>query len=61
MNHKIYIEFLEHQPTIGPGFDLLGMALKIYNEFFLQSIPIQTTPHCIDNTPPFAGRKICFK
>ncbi len=59
MNHKIYIRVPGTSANLGPGFDLLGMALKIYNEFFF-SIDANSnyTTLRIDNTPlPFAGKE----
>lgn len=59
MNHKIYIRVPGTSANLGPGFDLLGMALKIYNEFYFTiDTNSNYTTLRIDNTPlPFAGKE----
>lgn len=58
MNHKIYIRVPGTSANLGPGFDLLGLSLKTYNEFYftIDSHSNFTTLR-IDNTPlPFADK-----
>ncbi|HMV45386.1 MAG TPA: homoserine kinase, partial [Leptospiraceae bacterium] len=59
MNHKIYIRVPGTSANLGPGFDLLGMALKIYNEFYFTIDPNSNfTTLRIDNTPlPFSDKE----
>lgn len=59
MNHKIHIRVPGTSANLGPGFDLLGMALKIYNHFYFTIDPhANYTTLRIDNTPlPFAGKE----
>lgn len=51
MNHKVYIRVPGTSANLGPGFDLLGMGLKIYNEFYFTIDPnANYTTLRIDNT-----------
>ncbi len=58
MNHKIHIRVPGTSANLGPGFDLLGMALKIYNDFyFMIDQNSNYTTLRTDNTPlPFMGK-----
>lgn len=59
MNHKVYIRVPGTSANMGPGFDLLGMALKIYNEFYFTiDAHSNYTTLRVDNTPlPFSGKE----
>ena len=63
MNHKVYIRVPGTSANMGPGFDLLGMALKIYNEFYftIDSSSNYTTLR-VDNTLlPFSEKEDLLK
>lgn len=63
MNHKVYIRVPGTSANMGPGFDLLGMALKIYNEFYFTiDANSNYTTLRVDNTPlPFTGKEDLLK